>query len=244
MIGEVRTVVHGQERVDVRVLRTPRKKTVALHVSPDLEVVLRVPQRLSGGRVEEILRLRADWIVRQVKRFRALSPPLRREFVSGESIPFLGEDLTLEVVARPGAVPDAFRFDVRLWVTVDAARSGASRREAVRSALVAFFRAEAAARLPGRVAHYAERLGVAVPAVFIRDQKRRWGSCHPRGCVYLNWRLVLMPPDLLDYVVAHEVCHLRRADHGPRFWALVGSLVPDVKERRARLRRDGERYSL
>ncbi len=85
----------------------------------------------------------------------------------------------------------------------------------------------------------ARRLGVTYAALQIRDQRTRWGSCSPRGTLTFNWRLVLAPHAVLDYVVVHELCHLREAKHGPAFWRLVEQARPDYKAPRAWLRRHG-----
>jgi predicted metal-dependent hydrolase len=88
-------------------------------------------------------------------------------------------------------------------------------------------------------AREADHLGVAVERLQVRDQRTRWGSCSSRGTISLNWRLALASHDVLDYVVAHEVCHLREPNHGPRFWALVESRRPGFREPREWLRRFG-----
>lgn len=108
-----------------------------------------------------------------------------------------------------------------------------------RAALVAWYRARAAERLPERVAQWAQRIGVAVPAVLIREQRRRWGSCDPGGTLRLNWRAVQLPWRLIDYVIAHELVHLRHKDHTAAFWTELGRHLPDCDARRDELRRRG-----
>ena len=97
-----------------------------------------------------------------------------------------------------------------------------------------------------RVEHYrvlARDLELS-PDVLLSSARTRWGSCHASGRIRLNWRLVQMPPRLLDYVVAHEVAHLLEMNHSPRFWRTCGTLVPDYAARRNELRREGHRYLL
>jgi predicted metal-dependent hydrolase len=85
----------------------------------------------------------------------------------------------------------------------------------------------------------AEALGVSYGRIQVRDQRTRWGSCSPRGTLSFNWRLALAPLDVLDYVVVHELCHLREANHSPRFWRLVAERRPNWREQRAWLREHG-----
>ncbi len=96
--------------------------------------------------------------------------------------------------------------------------------------------ARARRELPPRLLELADRHGVAVARVSIRNQRWRWGSCSRRGHICLNWRLVAMPPDVRDYVLIHELMHLKRMDHSPKFWKLVAEICPDYQAARAYLR--------
>jgi predicted metal-dependent hydrolase len=97
--------------------------------------------------------------------------------------------------------------------------------------------AQARAMLAERVAYYSPQLGVQPARLRLSTARTRWGSASSRGTIALNWRLVLLPPALCDYVVVHELAHLREMNHGPAFWALVRAVLPDVEQRRAALRR-------
>lgn len=97
-------------------------------------------------------------------------------------------------------------------------------------------RRRAARELPPRLHALAERHGLAARRVSVRNQKRRWGSCSPNGHICLNWRLVLMPDFVRDYVIIHELMHLRRLDHSPMFWKLVAVACPGYEVARAWLR--------
>ena len=87
-----------------------------------------------------------------------------------------------------------------------------------------------------RLAHYNAHYGHAYKRVFIKNSKSRWGSCSSRGNLNFNYKLIFLPPEVLDYVVVHELCHLRHFNHGPEFWATVGEVLPNHKELRQKLR--------
>ena len=108
-----------------------------------------------------------------------------------------------------------------------------------RSALEKRYREAAKEYLPKRAAYYAYLLGVSYDRIRIAGQKTRWGSCSSNKTLSFNWKLMLAPPKVLDYVVVHEVCHLREMNHSPRFWALVESLMPDYKQQRKWLKDNG-----
>jgi predicted metal-dependent hydrolase len=100
-------------------------------------------------------------------------------------------------------------------------------------------RAQAKRELPPRLLELAAELGLVVSKVSVRNQRRRWGSCSPSGHVCLNWRLVSMPPWVRDYVIIHELMHLRRMDHSKKFWKLVAQACPDYEAARRWLREHG-----
>jgi predicted metal-dependent hydrolase len=143
-----------------------------------------------------------------------------------------------------GGKPLAALRNAFLTVEIGEGVMGHDHEEAVRRALTKWYRRLAGKRLPQRVEIYATRAGVACPPVLIRNQEKRWGSCSSKGELRFNWRIIMAPMSLVDYVVAHEVCHLEVRDHSPTFWRLLGTILPDYEERRARLRVKGRLYRL
>ena len=122
-----------------------------------------------------------------------------------------------------------------------ASSSRGGRRPTARTHFLAWYRRRATDILNERVAQWAPRVGVAPPPVTVKDMRSRWGSCSAKGRISLHWGLVLQPLDLADYVVVHELVHLRELNHGPAFWSGVGAVLPDYRERRKRLRSEGTR---
>ena len=110
--------------------------------------------------------------------------------------------------------------------------------------VIAWLRAAAQSWFEQRAAYYAPAIGVQVSAIRLSNAKTRWGTCHPDGRIHLNWKLIQMPPDLIDYVVVHELAHLREPNHSRRFWHWVANVLPDYEQRRQTLRREGHRYLL
>lgn len=110
------------------------------------------------------------------------------------------------------------------------------------------YRAAAKAYIPGRIAYYTDNYPSLIPcgctSIAVRDQKTRWGSCSSRGTLSFNWRLMLAPPGILDYVVVHELCHLRHMDHSKAFWECVETILPDYRERRRWLKEHGHELTL
>jgi predicted metal-dependent hydrolase len=147
----------------------------------------------------------------------------------------------------------AFAASQRAWVEAQRARIArlraereaalASRTPAERAALADAERStrrRARHELPARLLQLAAELGLRVSKISVRNQKWRWGSCSPSGHICLNWRLAAMPDWVRDYVLIHELMHLKRMDHSKKYWALVAAVCPSYKDARAWLRAHGE----
>ncbi len=202
------------------------------------DLVVVVPRRFDQRHIPAIVESKAAWIERARGRVEARRAAAAAA-LAGEpslpesiSLPALGEAWSVEyragssdrAVAREGA-------GGRLVVTAPAGDEEAARR-----ALVNWLKRRAAEALPERLEVLGRHHGLRFAAVSVRNQRSRWGSCSPRGNISLNLRLLFLEPEVVDYVLLHELCHTRELNHGPRFWALLRSLDRDwaVHRRRAR----------
>jgi predicted metal-dependent hydrolase len=212
-----------KRNIPYTIRRSPRARRVRVSVESDgsVEVVLprRAPERAARDAVREL----AGWIER---RRRALARAAAEVARPEGTVPFLGEPL--ELVAEPGRTRVHRRGDVLLVPEGDW-------RPAVERWYRRVARAEFAARLDAACA----RAGTSYDGLTIRGQRTRWASCSSTGAMSFNWRLLLAPEPVVDYVVEHEVCHVEVLDHSPRFWALLASRVPDWRAHSRWLRRYG-----
>jgi predicted metal-dependent hydrolase len=177
--------------------------------------------------VESLVRESERWIVRKVREWSERRVPTV-SWTEGASLPFLGGSLCLALASGPRALAMA-RDGVLHVVTRDGSP------EAVRRTVVAWFRREALAYLAGRVTELSRRAGLAPPRLLLSSALARWGSCNSRREVRLAWRLLKAPPDLIDYVICHELAHLRHMDHSAAFWAEVERQCPGHAALRKRL---------
>ena len=233
----------GDSRIHYQVVRSRRRhKTIEVTVDQPGLVTVAAPADTSTDQIEATVRRRAGWIIRHDGAAAAAPPP--RRFVSGESLPYLGRSVPLTVrrgdLDRVAVRFHHWQFDVDVPQPLD----GEERRAAVRSAFEAWYRERAAAKLPPRVQRIAGLMGVRPSAVLIRDQRRRWGSCAPDGTLRLNWRAIMAPPAIVDYIVAHELAHLRVRPHNAEYWGVVGQAIPDYPLRRRRLRELGAAFNI
>jgi len=215
-----------------------RRRTVGITVKRDGELILAAPSRTSARRLEAVVREKLPWVRRKLAEFEALGPPPEpRQVVAGELFPYLGREYLLGLADRP-PLPVALRGDL---LEVDRALDGDAR-----AAVVAWYQARAREYVDEAVARYAPLVGVAPAAVVVRDLgKRRWGVCdHRTLTVSFHWQLITQPPDLVDYVVVHELAHLHEPNHGAEFWRRVADVLPDCRARRKRLSRRGDQLVL
>jgi predicted metal-dependent hydrolase len=219
-----------------RIRRSDRARHARIVVDADgVEVV--VPRRMALRHVEPFVREKQAWIERTLRRYQdaALDGDVQVDLRDGGEVPYLGEQLDLDVRVEPGRTRPHVRRrgDV---LTVKVAGRG---REAIRDALERWYRREAREEVEWRLDAAVARAGTSYSRLTIRQQRTRWASCSSNGSMSFNWRLLLAPPEILDYVVEHEVAHLEVLDHSPRFWRLVRSRVPDYKAHERWLRRNG-----
>lgn len=226
--------------VPYRIRRSDRARRARIQVSAEgVEVV--VPRRLAMKDVEPFVEEKRPWIERTLRRMRDAqaehSPPLLEE---GGEVPFVGERLELRVHVEPRRTrPHVARRGDVLHVKV--AESGP---DALRDALERWYRRQAKDEVAPRLDAASARAGTPYTTLQIRGQRTRWASCSATGAMSFNWRLLLAPPEVLDYVVEHEVVHLQIHDHSPRFWAELKKRVPDYGKHEAWLKRHGQSLRL
>ena len=227
----------GECRATYEVVRCNRK-TLGVVVSADGAVVVRVPYSAGAARIAEFVDGLKPWIFKHLIRYQQACP--QRKFVSGESLPYLGKKYRLMVtVDGAGRQPCVELAGSRLKVTVVHGLTDEARQEAVKAALTGWYKEQAREMLPARVGEIGGRMGALPAAVKVKHQARRWGSCTASGVISLNWQMVMAPPEVIDYVVVHELCHLKVHNHQREFWSYVGRHEPDYKKLRKWLRVNG-----
>ena len=234
------------QRESMKVIRSQRR-TLSLELHPEHGLLIRAPLRMPQQEIEAFVATRKQWIEGHEARLaeaRAARGP--RNYLEGEVFGYLGEDLVLchHSGQWPSRRPKTRREGGRLVIDLNRAEglSGDRRRDDLKESVVAFYRNQAKLEFAPRVAFYCDELGLRYPSVTIAHQRRRWGSCSSRSGLRLNLRLLLCDDDLVDYVVAHEVCHLKEMNHGPHFHRLLESLIPGARARSQRLAQESERY--
>lgn len=216
-------------------LTRAKRSSIGFAVGPD-GLKVRAPRWVAIADIERALQAKGDWILRQLQRQQQRQQQqesLRVRWGEGASLPYLGAPLRVERGAATQCLPAQGEMPARLQLRLPEGASEAQWRDATQ----AWLQGQARQLFQQRLAYFAEQLGVPLPRLRLSSAKGRWGSASSAGVVSLNWRLMHFSLALIDYVVAHEIAHLREMNHGPRFWALVGELLPGFEDRRDALKR-------
>lgn len=204
-----------------------RKRTVALQVQPDGSVQVHAPLRTSLKWIEAFVASRARWIERRRREVQAKRQAAQLVLTPETPVPYLGAYAPLAHYcpeARGMTDPAELRTELVLW-----------------------YKKQARRELPARTAAWAEKTGLKPSKVLVSAPRQRWGSCNEKNEIRLSWRLILAPPELVDYVIVHELAHIPHKNHGRSFWNCVARFLPDWQARRKALRgaeKDGIHHTL
>lgn len=227
-----RTLSLSTGDVEVSIVRSSRR-TVALYVQPGGTLLIRAPWYVPLKLLMQFAGQKTDWIERHIRRLRNNPPPGSPVTVTdGGTVPFMGGSLKVQV--SQGRVRKATRGEGILKLTV----TGNATPEELTRMTDAWYLREAKAYLPPRTHQLAEDHSALLPSpgpVSVRKMKRRWGTCHSGGAIWLNRELMKKAPELIDYVIIHELCHLVHHNHGKEYYELLGRILPGFRELRKRL---------
>jgi predicted metal-dependent hydrolase len=221
-------------QIEINKLVRARRRTIALIVERDGSLTVRAPKRAALRDIEQFIHEKTSWILRTREKLLAIPKAAGKEFIEGEKFSFLGTEYELKLVS-PQRPPLKFDNEFRLGSTSQG-----------RAALLftRWYKEQALIVISERVQHYAALHGFQPKQVKISSAKTRWGSCTSTGSLNFTWRLVMAPLEVIDYVVIHELAHLRVHNHSAKFWKLVESIEPQFKVRRKWLRLNGEMLNL
>lgn len=221
-------------------LRRARRRSIGFVVGAE-GLAVSAPRWVGQGDIDAALRDKASWILRKLSEQRERSQRLqaaRVEWRDGTGLPFLGETVILVLDPRcAGAVlnADAQALPGVPRLTLHLGLPHTAEPAQIRDVVHSWLQRQAKRIFEDRCAHFAQRLGVQMKRLTLSSAQTRWGSASADGSIRLNWRLVHFGLPVIDYVVAHELAHLREMNHSPAFWDVVKSVVPDYAEARGRL---------
>lgn len=207
-----------------------RRRTVELIVTEDARLVVRAPLRTPGGFIDDMIERKRDWIRRKIGEAQSRTAPPARKFRAGETLLYLGRHYETRVDDSPRIY---VRFQDGIFLIPLQTLPYASRFMKI------WYKNEALRHIRQRCIHFSSIFGYAPKSVRISNAEKRWGSCGPAGTLNFSWRLIMAPPEIIDYLVVHEMAHILYPNHSRSFWEKVGALLPDYQQSRRWLRENG-----
>lgn len=210
------------KNLSIEVVRTKRRKTASIKVFDGFVQAI-VPDQLSDTRVNGLIQKRTPWIRSKLREQSQAITPRPKEYISGESFTYLGRNCRLKVLQGS---------DCGVKLKGGYLEVGVSKKPKdgdIRNALVEWYEEHALARLTEKTNRYAGIMGVSPKSISVRDYKSRWGSCSSKGDISYNWRIIIAPHHIVDYVVVHELCHLKHPNHSPAYWRSVKREIPEYE---------------
>ena len=232
-----RILLNGRE-VEFALKRSARHRSIGLKVDYS-GLTVTAPPRASHKSIQRALLSQADWVLKKVEVWRKNAPP-KVDWGEGALLPYLGGAICLNIVVLPRRGEKSWQDLAGLNLVFSLPPSD----EQVKEKVCDWYRGEAKRYFPQRVAHLANVAKIAPPRFFLSNAHARWGSCTSNGEIRLSWRLMKAPPDVIDYVAAHELAHLSHMDHSPRFWQRVAEIFPNYDTARNELRSNDALYRL
>lgn len=226
-------LINGQT-VEWRLEHCLRLKRIHIHIHPQEGVIVCAPAGLEAKHVSKVLRSNSDWLLTALDDMAYKCP--RRNYFDGEKLPFLGGEAVLRLQPLTGGQPTVNWTNDVITLGFPEKLKGES-REVVRKCLSKAYLRKAKEWIPKRVAELNGRFfNYKIHKISIKEQSRILGSCSTLGNLNFNWRLMLAPIEVVDYVIIHELAHFEEMNHSKRFWAIVAKIYPDYKRHRAWLK--------
>lgn len=213
---------------------------MAIHIKPPGNILVFSPLNVPEHIIKERVRSKGGWVLKKLLEVKHLdTEKFKKDFVDGEALLFLGKNYNLKIIENDRKIPKVFLRDGMFYLETSLFEVAE-----LRKAMEKWYRKKADRIINDRVEIYLSKIGRRPRSAKVKEQKRRWGSCTARGDLYFNWRLVMAPPGIIDYIVVHEMSHLVHPNHSRRFWQKVESILPDYRKRRKWLKDNGLRLDL
>ena len=226
-------------KIEYQIVKSKRK-TISIRVGKE-GVSVHVPQRLSNIKIAKLMETKADWIIKKLEEMQKVKDTTPKvDYCDGTILAYRGKEITLKLVMadekmRQKNLAKAYREEDCLVL-----ETGNQSPEAIKQLLEQWYRMEAKKRIEECVHDYTNRydFGKQVNRIVIKDQKSRWGSCSTKCNLNFNFRLIMAPDEILEYVVVHELCHLIHMNHSAEFWRAVERIRPNYEAEREWLRKN------
>ena len=213
-----------------------KRKTFSLEIKSNGSLIVRVPKRASIKTIQEIVNKKRSWIIKKQKAVKGRHKKREtKKFVEGEQFFYLGKPYKLCIIDIT---------DKPLYFNDKCFLLSGNYAEYGKEIFIRWYKIQAYSIISERVKYYSSVTGLKYRKIRITNAQRRWGSCSPKNNINFPWRLVMTPPEIIDYVVVHELAHIAEKNHSRKFWKKVENILPDYKKRKTWLREHNHLFTL
>lgn len=233
------SIQFGQQTIPYTLSRSSRRKTLSISVDQHGVSVIS-PAAVDVTKIESTLHKKAAWIIKQLADFKEINTKVKEcSFLSGEKLPYLGRHYRLKIQKTDCDKPRFRFYQSRFLAELPHEISEEEHRDILHPLYVNWVKERAHVFAQDRLKRFTLKLQQEPTKITIKDQEQRWGSCTPTGQILLNWRIFLAPTSIIDYVLAHELVHLKHMNHSKEYWETLRMLLPDYEQRKEWLRING-----
>lgn len=231
---------YGTRKIEFT-LEYRKRKTMEIRVEPPDIVNVVAPLNTSEDMVIKIVKNKSPWIIQKLYELKNIEyRKIKREFVNGESFMYLGRNYSLQIIDNINVkMPEVKLYQGKFYIT-----SNTREENILKKAMENWYRKKTLEKIKEKVKYYQSYFKEIPLNIKVKEQQKRWASCTSRNELLFNWRCVMAPSNVLDYIVVHEMCHMVHKNHSKEFWNLVSSIIPDYEDRKDWLKNNGIRMDL
>lgn len=231
----------GQIKIPYEIVWSEKRSSIGLSIDDSMELTVRAPTDTSLEEIKEVLDQKRPWVLEKVNKLEEQkSPPLDKEFLSGEKLQYKGRRYRLKVhTDQEISEPELIFRNGKFHLFTPKYKEESHRSEEIEKTVIKWFKSKAEEELASRVDRYASEVGVKPEGVIISDMSKNWGE-YKEEKIKLHWKLLLAPIRIQDYVIVHELTHFKHNNHTENFWHTIGSILPDYEKRIEWLRKNGK----
>jgi hypothetical protein len=235
----------GATKIDYNLKFTNREKTIGLHIDIDDGLSVYAPKHLSIDQVEKKLYKKSKWIIKNIDKISEIKINLsQKEFLAGEKFLLRGRNYKLKVISKEDTQPTLDFYKGIFTATLPKGLSDEDHKIILKPLFLKFYQKKSEEIIKERIKKYEEYFNDKPGKIRIKELKNKWGTCTGKNNISLNWRLVFAKTSIIDYVVVHELCHLKHKNHSKKFWREVEKILPNYKESKNWLRIHGNTLNI
>lgn len=212
------------------------RKSVEINISPPDQVIIRVPKKMTHKQIDDLIHRKSKWIIKKLDEIHSvLEQKQEVNFIDGETIMYLGEKYKLSI--NENTHLKAIQIEIHKdYISIN---TPYIQQSEIKQAVIDWYKKQARKIVMERIEYYQQHIKIKPNYIRIKEQKKRWGSCSSKHNLNFNWKIIMAPIEVVDYLVVHEMSHLEYMNHSKMFWDKVQSILPDYKDRQKWLKTNG-----